>query len=61
MEFEIKNTSPFTLVLPKMKYLFIYREKTHRIINTILKENKMRELTPSDFETYHRAMVISTG
>ena len=49
MEFEIKNTIPFTLASPKMKYLGIqyksnkicidlYEEKTHKTLMNKIKE-----------------------
>ena len=39
---------------------FIWRGKRVRITNTILKENKGRELTLPNFNTYYRVTVIKT-
>lgn len=57
----IKIPGRFFIDIDKVTVKCIWKGKGTRIIKAILKkENKVKEICPTDFKTYHRATLIQT-
>lgn len=54
----IKIPTSYFVDIGKLIIKLIWRRKRLRKYNTILKNNKVKELTPSDFESYSKAIVV---
>ena len=56
----IKKPASYFVGTDKLVLKFIWRGKTPRIANSVLKENKVKQSTLSDFKSYYKSIIIKT-